>query len=59
MRVSVTTVKQMYAVSCKDCPKWHLPPFAIKRNADTAMMAHRIMSHGYKVGIMWKDRKRA
>ena len=43
---TVVVKSQAYLCSCDDCKDWVIS-FKLKRNADTAMLGHRIIRHGY------------
>lgn len=46
VRAIVVTVKSVaYLASCDECKEWAVT-FKQKANADTAMLAHRIVMHG-------------
>ena len=44
--ITITTSRPGYSVTCMDasCAEWHHTYF-LKRNADTAMIGHRIIKH--------------
>jgi hypothetical protein len=61
-RITITVVQDAYSVTCDDnmCKEWYRS-YKLKRNADTAMLAHRMISHSYSqpsfvMGLM-KERR--
>lgn len=45
--IVLTTSTNAYSASCADCKDWH-QTFHLKRNADNAMIGHRILKHSYR-----------
>ena len=45
--IVIHTAMDAYAVTCNDCKEWH-QTFLMRRNAECAMIGHRILKHSYR-----------